>query len=57
MDVRRSSAISRASPTASNGIMQKQRERKALIVLSDGVDTGSEATLDAASKPPSVRIR
>lgn len=33
---------------ASNGVMKKLRDRKALIILSDGVDTGSEATLAAA---------
>lgn len=31
--------------TAAQDIMQKAQNRKALIVLSDGVDTGSEATL------------
>ena len=31
--------------TAAQDIMQRARNRKALIVLSDGVDTGSEATL------------
>jgi VWFA-related protein len=31
--------------TAAQDIMQKARNRKALIVLSDGVDIGSEATL------------
>jgi len=34
--------------TASQDIMQKAAHRKALIVLSDGVDTGSEATLEQA---------
>ena len=33
--------------TAAQNEMQKARNRKALIVLSDGVDTGSEATLAA----------
>lgn len=33
---------------ASEDLMQKQRGRKALIVLSDGVDTGSEANLASA---------
>jgi len=32
--------------TAAQDIMQKARNRKAMIVLSDGVDTGSEATLE-----------
>src|SRR5258707_9604257 len=31
--------------TASNDLMKKQQGRKALILLTDGVDTGSEATL------------
>jgi len=34
--------------TAAQNEMQKARNRKALIVLSDGVDTGSEATLAQA---------
>lgn len=34
--------------TAAQEIMQKERNRKALIVLSDGVDTGSEATVEQA---------
>jgi VWFA-related protein len=33
---------------ASDELMKKQEGRKALIVLSDGVDTGSKETLDAA---------
>jgi VWFA-related protein len=33
---------------ASTGVTKNQRGRKALIVLSDGVDVGSEATLAAA---------
>ena len=33
---------------ASNGVMKKRTGRKALIVLSDGVDEGSENTLSAA---------
>lgn len=33
---------------ASNKIMQSQRNRKALIVLSDGVDVGSDATITDA---------
>lgn len=34
--------------TAAQDIMQKARNRKAMIVLSDGVDTGSEATVAQA---------
>lgn len=34
--------------TAAQDIMQKARNRKAMIVLSDGVDTGSEGTLAQA---------
>ena len=34
--------------TASQDILQKARNRKAMIVLSDGVDTGSEASLAQA---------
>jgi VWFA-related protein len=33
---------------ASRDIMKAQRNRKALIILTDGVDTGSEETLDSA---------
>ncbi len=33
---------------ASNELMQKQQGRKALVLLTDGVDTGSKETLDAA---------
>lgn len=33
---------------ASNELMQKQEGRKALLLLTDGVDTGSKETLDAA---------
>ena len=33
---------------ASKDVMQSQRNRKALIVLTDGVDFGSEATVDTA---------
>ncbi len=33
---------------ASQDIMQKQTGRKGLIIMSDGVDTGSEATLEAS---------
>jgi len=33
---------------ASNELMQKQEGRKALVLLTDGVDTGSKETLDAA---------
>lgn len=33
---------------ASDELMQKQEGRKALVVLTDGVDTGSKETLDAA---------
>lgn len=34
--------------TASQDMMSKQQGRKAVIVMTDGVDTGSEATLDGA---------
>ena len=33
---------------ASKDVMAKQRDRKALIIMSDGVDTGSEANIAAA---------
>jgi len=36
------------STDASGGLMSKQQGRKALIVLSDGVDRGSKETLDTA---------
>ena len=37
-----------AAYLASNEVMQKQEGRKALVILSDGVDMGSKESLDAA---------